>query len=1069
VKDEFLRYLGESNSLTGYQKSNRLVLLNTLFSLMDVTGKAILIDVVKAYRKYYLFRKNNGYITDIRADDAINNVDISTDAEILTVIKRHPFRVLQEKNFLEIENISGIVYFVFNQKLIGELCADDISNIKDVIKKKLRLYFSKVDENEKYNNDSDSVNKESEQLYNDEAIDIMGLSVRSNNCLKRNNIFTVVDLLKLSDEDLMSFKNLGLTSFKEIKAKLEEIIKIIIPVDLNNYSTKEKSNVQIKKGSLNKSLKIAIESIICANEKIENAEIFTQSEVDFLEKVKVAVEELGGEICMEAYLCPEKIIPLNKMFSEFLYEYQKQTYKRKELFSAFSGISIQRKQCKVMPFIIVYTNDEKLKNVLKNIFSDCEYIYELDNIFNSIVINEIDFLAVINFIKWLVFDINELVFDIFSKIYKKDRSKEIIGCRANGGTLEVAGQLVGVTRERIRQIEKKVQARFDYINSRIKILLLISAIRNGDSIITEDEILEMINVNTTELIYFLKNSDSKYYIYNKELKLFILDKNISCSLINEFLNQLPNRFLKDDLPQLIEKANDENIPEELILCLINKEYKLTGEFYHNSNLSLTNMYKIIVEQYYQNGIKLFDEFEMMRFKARLEDEFGEIKWNTKGTRSISARITDFTVLCDRGRYILPSQIRIDIGLLNEIHNFVHNHDRPNIMFTEIFEMFKERLLSESNIDNRYFLQGVLKYYWKDEFSFSRDTISRGSNEERNIRNHIEEFIKNSDKPITIKEIKEEFLGITDIVVNMAILEDSDILQWGFSEYIHASLLNSSDEDVAKLKEALDILLEDGTVSSRALYEQIFRNGQELLNKNKIHNHIALFSMCQYLYPDDYSFSRPYISNGNTGMTTDTVIEEYVANFDELSIIDLKLFFDDKHMKIMNFSAMLDKNCRDFLRCDDDMLIRSSKLNINESIINDVQNSIISTLGDKGYIAACNYNDFFFFPYIGVKWTGYMLVSFVKSYCDKLTISQYSIDHRYLTEIIVKCDIGISNHNELIRYAIKFEDIKARFDSIVEVEEFLKKEGLIANTASIPPVLFQNGTIEIVENGRLKIN
>jgi DNA-directed RNA polymerase subunit alpha len=47
------------------------------------------------------------------------------------------------------------------------------------------------------------------------------LSVRSRNCLKKMNIHTVGDLLRTSEAELLSYKNFGETSLREIKQILE--------------------------------------------------------------------------------------------------------------------------------------------------------------------------------------------------------------------------------------------------------------------------------------------------------------------------------------------------------------------------------------------------------------------------------------------------------------------------------------------------------------------------------------------------------------------------------------------------------------------------------------------------------------------------------------------------------------------------------------------------------------------------------------------------------------------------------------------------------------------------------
>jgi DNA-directed RNA polymerase subunit alpha len=47
------------------------------------------------------------------------------------------------------------------------------------------------------------------------------LSVRSRNCLKKMNIITLADLLNITEAELLSYKNFGETSLREIKALLE--------------------------------------------------------------------------------------------------------------------------------------------------------------------------------------------------------------------------------------------------------------------------------------------------------------------------------------------------------------------------------------------------------------------------------------------------------------------------------------------------------------------------------------------------------------------------------------------------------------------------------------------------------------------------------------------------------------------------------------------------------------------------------------------------------------------------------------------------------------------------------
>lgn len=54
-------------------------------------------------------------------------------------------------------------------------------------------------------------------------IEDLNMSVRSYNCLKREGIHTVGELVTRSEADLMDIRNFGAKSIDEVKAKLHEL------------------------------------------------------------------------------------------------------------------------------------------------------------------------------------------------------------------------------------------------------------------------------------------------------------------------------------------------------------------------------------------------------------------------------------------------------------------------------------------------------------------------------------------------------------------------------------------------------------------------------------------------------------------------------------------------------------------------------------------------------------------------------------------------------------------------------------------------------------------------------
>jgi DNA-directed RNA polymerase subunit alpha len=65
--------------------------------------------------------------------------------------------------------------------------------------------------------------KPEDNKYQGMLIEELDLSVRSNNCLKRAGISTVMELTQRSEDEMMKVRNLGKKSLKEVKEKLAEI------------------------------------------------------------------------------------------------------------------------------------------------------------------------------------------------------------------------------------------------------------------------------------------------------------------------------------------------------------------------------------------------------------------------------------------------------------------------------------------------------------------------------------------------------------------------------------------------------------------------------------------------------------------------------------------------------------------------------------------------------------------------------------------------------------------------------------------------------------------------------
>lgn len=152
IKSSFLKFLGPVDSLNGYQKSYKLVLYKVMFDLMNKDGKCYSVDVANKFRQFYVDRVNAGKVADIDVDKRIAFIKDSDIGDAYNVIITNPFKVISDKGFMYKTNQSfELEQICFDEKLIAQLTDDDISEIKEIVGKKLDLYFSKIDDSKSKN------------------------------------------------------------------------------------------------------------------------------------------------------------------------------------------------------------------------------------------------------------------------------------------------------------------------------------------------------------------------------------------------------------------------------------------------------------------------------------------------------------------------------------------------------------------------------------------------------------------------------------------------------------------------------------------------------------------------------------------------------------------------------------------------------------------------------------------------------------------------------------------------------------------------------------------------------
>jgi len=169
-----------------------------------------------------LVEQGTGYTTASENKKKIQTINfISIDSLFSPVIKVS-YNVDQASS-AQFVNCEKLVLDIYTNKSI--LPDEALSKSANTLIKYLKV-FNKFSPDE-VGIETEQVAEEDTELAEqnklfEKTIEELDLSVRSYNCLKKSNINTFGELIRKTEEELMSIKNLGKKSFEEIKDKVTE-------------------------------------------------------------------------------------------------------------------------------------------------------------------------------------------------------------------------------------------------------------------------------------------------------------------------------------------------------------------------------------------------------------------------------------------------------------------------------------------------------------------------------------------------------------------------------------------------------------------------------------------------------------------------------------------------------------------------------------------------------------------------------------------------------------------------------------------------------------------------------
>lgn len=801
------------------------------------------------------------------------------------------------------------------------------------------------------------------QKYTNVHITLLPVSARIINRFQDNHIHTLAELLGKTPDDLKRIKGFGKGCFVEIDDFFSSLQD-----DLPSQVTKE---ICLPRNLAHRYR----HSILHGNFSFINDKL-TDEELEAFGEIREAYETLGADLVNECVVNPVGVQNIVLMLQTFCLN----TERLSEIDFLMKAIPTYRRQNLALGYINAYTQDESKRKLLASQYASNNAT--LEQLIGNKLEDKLTFIHVKNFLKWCTFDLSEDISTLINAVTEQTKLKAIVEMRARKFTLAQCGDKLGLTRERIRQLEAKALRIFASHQKSIRLIPKISAEKNGNLIITAADIERYCGECSTELIFLLRNYKNSTYIYDGLLDIFIIGDNVLHDQVSSFVETLPEVFSIKKIPKYLEIAKTKNyLPIEMVEIAISESYKLTGEVYHRSRLSLATIYTAILQEYYPNGIKVYDPIEISRFRSLVIDNYGDVKM-PENDRALAARITGICILCGKGTYKLKQKQYIPKSLAKKIYDYITNSDEDIFLMSTLFHIF-EVDLCEAGIDNKYYLQGILHELYGDKLIFTRDYVSKDGRE-TSIYSSVVDYIQQSCYPVSKKQIQEKFPGISDIVISFSI-SNPNVLNY-FGEYLHASKLSITPEEEHYLDKVIQRVCGDGSAHHvKDFYEIIDAEKPEILRRNAAMYPFSAFSILEYLFRNNYQFSRPYIAlqGVEIGRPAER-LHDLLYDMDEFTFDDISDFTKENHFVIQ---SQLDyvNSCNDKYLIVNETTVKSiDKIGVTEAIAYEVEKAVLCEVSDT--IPISQLTCWKAFPPINTPWTEWLVYSVLNKWSTRLTVA-----------------------------------------------------------------------------------
>lgn len=542
-------------------------------------------------------------------------------------------------------------------------------------------------------------------------------------------------------------------------------------------------------------------------------------------------------------------------------------------------------------------------------------------------------------------------------------------------TLEEIGELFNVTRERIRQIEKKALKRLLTPSVALQdeelLKIYFKQLLNGNDYIKLDTINEYFGESANIFIGYLLifNMCEKYERYG------VITKNKSN--INVIMDTILGSF---DNVYSIEQYEQQS---EFNKKVINSEYYFNGQAYFKNYRNKSEIIVQILKNNFNNQFNSRND-DLEKINNILEQYYVKEKMNKHNFISILDRMGYYNI--GNGIYKKSEDFPIiPNDLLNNIVDYINSYDNA-VLYSLVYDHFKDDL-EFLGIDNTQYFKSVIDIILKDEFNASKAYIYKKTSSINAIKYMLNTF-HSFDGVFELRDVIEKLpqYSIISLKLNIERELKKKLLIVGYNKYIYANNVAISKEVSQQLLHIIEDKIEEnnGVITINQLYVELYYNYSDILVKLDIFNDAySLFSLGRYLFGGKFNFRRPWIFDSSyENMNLIVILNKNLSKYNEISFDDIRDEFN-KYGLVNRLSRMelLDILSEVFILVDENRFINLKNFSLSATMIDDIRLTLNLYLRREKELDSSVFSSYNLFPKLKYRWNKSLLLGIIKVYLN----------------------------------------------------------------------------------------